>query len=276
MKNPIALNGATTGGDLLTDLRAAREAGYDAVEIPDRKLDAYLQTGGTLAALAQQLERYDLSVLGVGALEQATLLEGPKRGAMLARCEVLCERAFILHSPYIVVVPSPTPSGASAQWIRDTTVESLNRFADICTRAHVRIGFEFLGFADSSIRTLATARDVIAQVNNPTVGLALDTFHFYVSGSPFTELDNIHAAQIFFVHVSDAEERRVAELTDDHRLLPGDGTIPLREIVKRLEITGYLGYYSLELFRPEYWTREPIELAKEGRQKMEAMFQHDG
>jgi 2-keto-myo-inositol isomerase len=276
MKNRIALNGATTGGDLLADLRAASEAGYDAIEIPDSKLDAYLLMGGTLASLTRQLERYDLSVLGVGALEEATLLDGAERGAMLARCEVLCKRASILRAPYIVVVPNPTPSAASGQWICATTVESLNRFADICMRFDVRIGFEFLGFASCSIRTLAAARDVVARVNNPTVGLALDTFHFYVSGSPLEDLDSVHAERVFFVHISDAEERPVAELTDDHRLLPGDGVIPLNEIVKKLDTIGYRGYYSLELFRPEYWTRDPIELARQGRQKMDAIFESIG
>ena len=39
----FGLNGATTGtADLLTDLRAAREAEYDVLEIRDTKVRAYL------------------------------------------------------------------------------------------------------------------------------------------------------------------------------------------------------------------------------------------
>ena len=272
MRNPIALNGATTGGDLLMDVRAASEAGYDAIEIPDGKLDAYLRMGGTLASLARQVEQFHLSVIGVGALEQATLLDGHERDAMLARCSILCRRAEALNAPCIVVVPNPTPPAAFAHAVRDATVESLKRYAEICMRSHVRIGFEFLGFAESSIRTLAAAKDVVVRVNNPTVGLAFDTFHFHASGSRCEELDELDAAMVFFVHISDAEKRPISDLTDDHRLMPGDGVIPLKEIVKRLGTIGYRGYYSLELFRPEYWTRDPIELAKQGREKMESVI----
>ena len=272
MRHRLALNGATTGGDLLSDIRAAGTAGFEALEIPDNKMDAYLQAGATLASLQRELAESGISVLGVGALELATLLEGAALSAMLARCQVLCERALALNAPYIILVPSPTPAGWTDRAILDKSLTSLNLFADIAVRYHVRIGFEFLGFADSSVRTLAAARNLIAALNRPTVGLAVDTFHLYAGGSAWGELDELDPAEVFLVHLSDAEKRPLAELTDDHRLLPGDGIIPLDDFVSKLNLIGYRGFYSLELFRPEYWKLDPIELAMRGRQKMEAIL----
>jgi 2-keto-myo-inositol isomerase len=50
-------------------------------------------------------------------------------------------------------------------------------------------------------------------------------------------------------------------LTDAHRLLPGLGVLPLKEIIEALRQIGYDGVASVEIFRPEYWERDPFELA---------------
>jgi sugar phosphate isomerase/epimerase len=53
------------------------------------------------------------------------------------------------------------------------------------------------------------------------------------------------AGLIFGVHLNDA-------VTDDdrHNRLPGDGELPLVEIVRAIEATGYRGTYDNELMDP--------------------------
>ena len=55
------------------------------------------------------------------------------------------------------------------------------------------------------------------------------------------------------------------QLEDRHRLLPGIGILPLKEIVAALKRIGYDRVTSVEIFRPEYWERDPAELAREAR-----------
>ena len=50
-----------------------------------------------------------------------------------------------------------------------------------------------------------------------------------------------------------------------HVLLPGEGVIPLDDILIRLKHIGFDGLCSIELFRPEYWERAPEELARAAR-----------
>lgn len=271
----LALHGATTGADLLGDLNAARVAGYDALEIPDVKLDAYLRAGGTIRELRRSCLDANLSVLAVGALEEVTLLTGDAFDRALDRCATLCEWAAGLDAGYVLVVPSPRPAQWDADAIRHAGVAALRRLADVAARYDVQLGFEFLGFSECSVRTLSAAWQTLQETGRDTIGLVIDSFHFYVGESDLASLDAIDPRRIFFVHLNDAEPRPLAELSDAHRLFPGDGVIPLRQLVERLEQAGYGGAYSLELFRPEYWEWDPVRVATIGRQKMLSILKPD-
>lgn len=273
MKHRFGLNEATTGSaDLATDLRAAREAGYDVLEIRDTKLEAYLAGGGSLYTLRRDLQEAGVEAFSLNALERSTLAAGASREAVMRRCRTLCEWAAALACPYVIAVPSPTAEAPDPARIKAITVEALRAMAAAGTRYGVRIGFEFLGFASCSVNTLEAAREIVEAVRDPAVGLVIDAFHFYAGGSTWEMLDGLDPARLFVVHLDDAEARPTSELTDAHRLLPGDGVIPLRELVGRIEEIGYRGPYSVELFRPEYWTWDPVELARVAREKMEALF----
>ena len=63
-----------------------------------------------------------------------------------------------------------------------------------------------------------------------------------------------------------ASARMAERLAEDaHRLLPGEGVIPLDDILTRLKQIGFDGLCSIELFRPEYWERDPAKLATAAR-----------
>ncbi|HYV04866.1 MAG TPA: TIM barrel protein, partial [Blastocatellia bacterium] len=71
--------------------------------------------------------------------------------------------------------------------------------------------------------------------------------------------------RLFIFHINDAENLPREQLQDRHRLLPGLGVLPLKEIAGALRGIGYDGVASVEIFRPEYWERDPFELALEAR-----------
>ncbi len=268
----LGLNGATTGQtDLQIDLAAAATAGYAAVEIRDAKLDAYLRAGGSLAGVRALCLNAGLAVASLNALEDATLAEGAVRQDVFNRCRQLCAWAAALACPYVVAVPSFL-AGQDPQAVRDQTVDALQHLAAASREYGVRIGFEFLGFPTCSVRTLAAALDAIQTAGDPAVGVVIDAFHFFAGGSTWQMLEDLDPARLFMVHLDDAEAVPHGRLTDAHRLLPGDGILPLHEFVQRLRALGYDGVYSLELFRPEYWSWDPFELARVGRRKMEQLF----
>jgi 2-keto-myo-inositol isomerase len=52
---------------------------------------------------------------------------------------------------------------------------------------------------------------------------------------------------------------------DALRVYPGRGVIPLDRIRGSLKDIGYKGGFSVEIFRPEYWRRNPLMVARQAK-----------
>ena len=98
------------------------------------------------------------------------------------------------------------------------------------------------------------------------VGLVIDTCHFYAGGSRIESIKRVNPEQILIFHINDVEKRPKQTIEDAHRLLPGEGVIPLEAILRELKATGFDGLCSIELFRPAYWERPAPELARSARE----------
>ncbi|MCS6817750.1 MAG: sugar phosphate isomerase/epimerase [Blastocatellia bacterium] len=269
----LALNGATTmRADLETDLRVAHFAGFDAIEIWAAKLRAYAKRQ-TLRELRAALERYGLRAYSINSIEHITFRSPERWSELLAECEQLCAMAREIGCEYLVLVPSPRPEGVSEEAIREESVRVLSELSDVAARYGVNLAFEFLGFPECSVRTLTAGWEIVRRVARPNVGLVLDTFHFYVGGSSLDALAELDPERLFIVHLNDAEDRPKSELRDEHRLLPGLGILPLREIWSRLRALGYDRGVSVELFRPEYWEWDPAELAVRAKAAAERVLE---
>lgn len=272
----FGLNGATTGEgvDLATDIRVAGAAGYQGVELRDAKIERYLAAGGTMDSLRGLLRDAGLRVLSLNALEDSTLHTGAALEAVLARTRTFCAWAKALDCPCVIAVPSfLPPGGMDATQVRVRTNAALRAMASVAAADGVMVGFEFLGFPTCSVNTLAAARAIVEEVDDPRVGLVIDAFHFHAGGSRLEDLDGLPGDHLFIVHLDDAEPGDPAALTDAQRLWPGEGVIPLRPLLERLERIGYRGAYSLELFRPEYWAMDPADVARWGLERMKRLFE---
>jgi 2-keto-myo-inositol isomerase len=110
---------------------------------------------------------------------------------------------------------------------------------------------------------LALAAEIVEQVGQPCVGLVIDSFHFYAGRSTIESIDELDSERLFIFHINDAENLPRELLEDRHRVFPGLGILPLAEIVAALRRIGYDRVTSVEIFRPEYWERDPLEVARE-------------
>jgi 2-keto-myo-inositol isomerase len=109
----------------------------------------------------------------------------------------------------------------------------------------------------------------VKDVAMDNVGMVVDTFHFYANDSKLEDLRQIDGRKIFIFHINDAEDVPKDQLKDVHRLYPGAGVIPLRDIVSALRETGYNHMVSIEIFRPEYWELDPQEVAAKAKEGAE-------
>jgi 2-keto-myo-inositol isomerase len=122
------------------------------------------------------------------------------------------------------------------------------------------------------VQTLELADEIVMKVNRRNVGLVLDSFHFFTGGSTIKMIDALDPRRLFIFHIDDSENLPLDQLTDAHRLLPGLGILPLKEIIAAFKRVGYDANASVEIFRPEYWERDPFELAREAKAAVEKVL----
>ena len=261
----LGLNGATTlKADLATDIAVAGKAGFDFIEIWASKLIGYLDRGG-LPALRRDLRRAGVTPATLNSVERITFNDPSGHIRMLEDFQRLCRVAEAIGCETILVVPSPRPKRVSDGAIERESVRVLRELSRMAMPHGVRLAYEFLGFADCTVNSLAQCAAIVEKVARPNVGLVLDTFHFFAGGSTLASIRAVDPRHIFMVHLNDVERAPRRKMHDALRLYPGKGIIPLRGILRELRGIGYTGQMSVEIFRPQYWSRSPLQVAREAR-----------
>ena len=269
----LALNGATTmRADLVTDLQAAKAAGFDYLEIWAAKLRAFLKQKDA-SALRDLFTEAQIPPLSINSIEHITFREPRAYEGIKQECEELSSIAAAIGCGCIVVVPGPLPNaGVTRAAVIDESVKALTELCDIAARHNITLAFEFLGQPDCSVPTLDLAAEIVREVSRENVGLVIDSFHFYAGGSTIEMIEALDPNIIQIFHINDAEDLPRERLEDRHRLLPGLGILPLRELISAFRSIGYDKVASVEIFRPEYWERDPFALAREARAATERVL----
>jgi len=268
----IALNGATTmHADLTTDIKAASAAGFELIEIWAAKMREFLKAN-TVADLKTLLDENNLQPYSINSIEHITFRTAEDYEKIKAECEKFCRIAGAIGCPYVVVVPGKLPENADKETIMQESVKVLNELADIAEKYNVGLAFEFLGQTNCSVQTLDFCKEIIEKINRRNVGLVIDTFHFYAGNSSFEAIETLDPEKLFVFHINDAENLPKENLTDAHRLYPGEGILPIKEIKERFDRIGYDRMVSIEIFRPEYWDENPFEVAKRAKAATEKVL----
>lgn len=260
----IALNGATTmRADLATDFQAAKAAGFDYLEIWAEKLRKFLQQN-TIGELEELVANSGVPPLSINSIEHVTFRDSHTLNGIKEQCAELSQIAEKIDCPFIVVVPSPVPNRdiTRAEVIAES-VRALGELCDIAARHNVSLAFEFLGQPDCSVPTLGLAHEIVRATERKNLGLVIDSFHFYAGGSTIEMVEALDPNLLYVFHINDAENLPREQLLDKHRLLPGLGILPLGDLLHAFRKIGYDKVASVEIFRPEYWERDPFELAND-------------
>ncbi|HWF87783.1 MAG TPA: sugar phosphate isomerase/epimerase [Pyrinomonadaceae bacterium] len=269
----LALNGATTmRADLATDLQAAAAARFDYLEIWAAKLRAFLKDRST-GELSDLFGESGLSPLSINSIEHITFRDTTAYDSIKRECEELSRIAAAVECPCIVVVPGRLPNGgASRANVVAESIRVLHELCDIAAAHNVSLAFEFLGQSDCSVPTLDLAHEVVREVNRKDLGVVIDSFHFYAGNSTCEMIEDLDPNLIRIFHINDAEDLPRTQLEDRHRLLPGLGILPLQQMIASFRKIGYDKVASVEIFRPEYWERDPFTLAREAREATERVL----
>lgn len=137
---------------------------------------------------------------------------------------------------------------------------SLQQLVQESAQRNVRTALEFQ--ADSAFgNNLQTAAALVAAVGDSHLGLCLDVFHFHVGPSKTEDLACLTRESLFHVQLCDLAGTPRELARDSHRILPGDGDIPLAPLLSHLRQINYAGAISVELMNPQLWQIQPLQVA---------------
>ncbi|MBX3436557.1 MAG: sugar phosphate isomerase/epimerase, partial [Planctomycetaceae bacterium] len=118
------------------------------------------------------------------------------------------------------------------------------------------------------LNTLDDTLDILSRIDHPCLRMAFGTYHLWQEPRLCERLVEL-APLLATVQISDWRTPRC----DNDRVLPGDGVIPLREILALLEQGGYGGSYEVEIWSSELWKRDPFQLIEECRHRVASLFE---
>ncbi len=242
------------------DVDAYARGGCTAMEVWLTKLEQHLEKHSA-DETRRLLETKQMTLAAASYQGGLLLSQGEQRRAHFddfRRRLDLCQQFGI---PTLLVVADfvETIDGTSLE----RAVVSLKQAAQWAAGFGVRLALEFRG-RSTFCSCLNTALGLIAQCDEPNVGVNLDVFHYYTGPSKFEDLKMLSAANLAFVQVCDIAGVPRELATDADRVLPGDGDFLLQPIMQQLAKIGYDGWVSLELMNPAIWQIDPVQVAEIG------------
>ncbi len=160
-----------------------------------------------------------------------------------------------LDLSFLLINPCEKPSNISFNVALEMFSKNLSKFlSKIDLPVILRIN------AFSIVNTLSKAYKVLNLIKErEKLSLGFDTFHFYLGEEDFDVFRDKNLSQIKFVFLKDAENVPKYYLKENQQVFPGEGVIPLVQILVSLRDGGFDGYIIPEVIRPEYEKMKPEE-----------------
>ena len=269
------LNTSTIRGHKLSiteEIDIAAEAGYRAIEPWIGKIDDYLGRGGSLKDLAKRISDHGMTVESAIGFAQWIVNDDAARSKGMEAARRDMDR---------VAQVGGMRMAAPAAGAQDRTDVDLTKAADRY-RQLLELGdqmgvvpmVEVWGFS-KTLTKLSQATFVAVEAGHPRACVLADVYHLHKGGSDWRGLNLLAPNAMHVLHMNDypADPPR-EKITDGHRVYPGDGVAPLRDILRCLRDIGFRGHLSLELFNESYWKQhDALTVAETGLKKMREAVQ---
>ena len=257
---PCISEATTLPSTFAEDVVTFAGAGCTAMEVWLTKLETHLEKHS--AAETRRLLEDNAMILAAASYQGGLLLsQGEQRRAhydhfrrRLDLCQQFTIPTMLLFADFVDKVDATALERA---------VVSLKQAAQWASGFNVRLALEFRGSA-TFCSNLSTALALVAQCEEPNVGVNLDLFHYYTGPSKFEDFALLTPANLSFVQVSDLAGVPRELATDADRILPGDGDYLLAPIMQHLRDIGYEGFVSLELMNPLLWQMKASQVVELG------------
>ncbi len=263
--NTSTIRGQNVG--LLKYIEIASKAGYDGVELWVSDVKDYLDSGKSAASLKQYLNDHHICV--ENAIGFAPWLAEGDSGfqQMKTEMEILAEIGCTRIAAPVYGLKDDKPLDLFKAG------ERYRELIELGLQTGVMPQLEFWG-ASKVFWHIGQALMVAAAANHPNVRILADVYHMFRGNSGFDSLKMLDGQLLEIFHMNDfiATIPRDKQ-NDSHRVYPGDGVAPFKQILTDLKNMGGVKVLSLELFNEEYWKEDSLVVAQTGIDKMKKLVE---
>ncbi len=267
----LALNSSTIKTTPLLDkIRVTGEAGYSGIELWAVDLYEHVGRGGEISDVEKALADHGLEVPACIAVRNWGETEGREYELALDEAKRRFELAARLKAPLMICTPPVERPG----------IEGLHRgYSDLLQIGRdtgVQAVLEYIS-PFKSLNNLPDAVTVLDECGAADGCTILDAFHNWNNKTTLDDIKALPLERISHYHINDAAHGIPSgEQLDSDRVMVGDGVIDLKSELTAIKEKGYDKWISLELFSKEWWDRDPLETAKIGLERTQAICEEVG
>ena len=269
------LNTSTIRGHNLSiteEVDIAAEAGYRAIEPWIGKIDAYLDQGGSLKDLAKRIADHGMTVESSIGFAPWIVNDDAQRTKGIEAAKRDMDRVAQVGGKRMAAPAAGAQNGSDVDLMK--AAERYRALLELGDKMGVVPMVEVWGFS-KTLTKLSQAVFVAVEAAHPKACVLADVYHLHKGGSDYRGFNLMSANSMHVLHMNDYPANPPREtITDGHRVYPGDGVAPMRDILRTLRDIGFRGHLSLELFNESYWKQhDALTVAETGLKKMREVVQ---
>jgi len=265
-------NTITSGDRPLRDTIAfCGKYGYEGIEIDKGHLNRYLAQN-SVADVRAQLADNNLSVAGLMAFSFLPFASQNELDCSLDDYRAGAELAVQIGAPVLLTfIGQPPPPDVATDELFGRAGDAARKYGSVAAEFGLSVALEPIGLAPF-MSTPAEALRVATESGLDNIGIMMDTFHYYKSSVPLSEIEAIPVDKLLICHVNDAPDLPREQLEDSDRVHCGLGDIPLLEQFRILAKMGYEGYLSVEIFNQDYWNDDHETVIRESKENLDRVL----
>ncbi|MEE2030571.1 sugar phosphate isomerase/epimerase family protein [Rhodococcus chondri] len=236
-------------GPLEERLAAAAHAGFDGIELfePDRAA-----SGLSPAEVHKHCTDLGLKIVAHQPFHDFEALPLELHATNMRRLDRAFDLMSELDCDLLLMCSSESPHTIDDVGL---AVEQLHTAAVEAAARGMRIAYEALAWG-RYVNTWQQSWEIVRSVDHPALGVCLDSFHIYATGSDISGIADVPGDKIFLYQIADADylDLPPKQWSRHHRKLPGAGTFDLTALTAAVRGAGYTGPLSLEVFTDDTGT----------------------
>ena len=256
--------------------RDAREFGYDYIELYGARPHAYAQDllDGDAARVRALMEQYEIPVPvytpehNLYPYNYMLGSEAQRRDAVDYLCRCL-DAARLIGAGQMLTSPAFGAVGATSGELWERLIKTMRELVEYAEKVQVQIIVETLTPYESNFFTRANdLAELFEAVDSPWIAGVCDVIPPYVQQESILSYFDKLGPKMVHLHLVDGRFG-----TDDH-LVPGEGTIPLEELMSELDRRGCTCTATIELVGK--YGNEPGLYARRAINRVRAMEKEAG